>query len=67
MSAAPPFVAVGAASPRPDGRQKVTGTATFTAEWPVAGLAHGALVMSGISRGSIRSIDSEAALAVPVS
>ncbi|WP_066044023.1 xanthine dehydrogenase family protein molybdopterin-binding subunit [Herbiconiux solani] len=65
MSAAPPFVAVGAASPRPDGRQKVTGTATFTAEWAVAGLAHGALVMSGISRGAIRSIDSTAALAVP--
>jgi xanthine dehydrogenase YagR molybdenum-binding subunit len=65
-AAAPgPFVTVGRPSPRADGRQKVTGTATFTAEWPIAGLAHGALVMSGVSRGSIRTIDSSAALAVP--
>lgn len=64
-SATAAFVTVGRASPRADGRPKVTGTATFTAEWPVAGLTHGALVMSGISRGTIRSVDSSEALAVP--
>ena len=50
---------------RVDGRAKVTGGARYAAEYNVAGLAYGYVVSSAIARGSITSIDTAAALAVP--
>lgn len=61
MSNSPTFVAIGQALPRADGHLKVTGTATYTAEWQVPGLTYGAAVDSGIARGTIRHFDLEAA------
>jgi xanthine dehydrogenase YagR molybdenum-binding subunit len=46
---------------RVDGRQKVTGTATYAAEFDVPRQAHGAVVRSTVARGRIASIDSAAA------
>lgn len=59
------FDAVGRDLPRVDGRAKVTGAATYAAEWPVEGLVHGAVVDSAVARGAIRSIDAAEALASP--
>ena len=59
------FVAIGRDTPRADGRAKVTGTATYAAEWPVEGLVHGAVVDSAVASGTIRSINACAALAAP--
>ena len=42
---------------RVDGRQKVTGRATYAAEFDVPGHAHGAIVRSGVAKGRIASID----------
>jgi xanthine dehydrogenase YagR molybdenum-binding subunit len=42
---------------RLDGVEKVTGEAIFSAEYPVASLAHGALVFSTIARGAITDIE----------
>ena len=42
---------------RVDGRQKVTGGATYAAEFDVPGLAHGAIVRSTVANGRIASID----------
>ena len=52
---------VGKSVVRRSGREKVTGAATFTAEWPVEGLLHGVLVQSTVARGKIRSMDLSAA------
>ena len=49
---------------RVDGRQKVTGGATYAAEFDVPGLAHGAVVRSTVANG-IASIDSAAAERAP--
>jgi xanthine dehydrogenase YagR molybdenum-binding subunit len=46
---------------RKDGRAKVTGTATYSAEYPVKDLIYGHLVTATIAKGSIRSIDTSAA------
>jgi xanthine dehydrogenase YagR molybdenum-binding subunit len=46
---------------RVDGRQKVTGGATYAAEFDVPGLAHGAVVRSTVANGRIAAIDSRAA------
>src|SRR5438067_10334479 len=46
---------------RIDGRQKVTGRATYAAEFDVPGQAHGAIVRSTVASGRIASIDSAAA------
>ncbi len=46
---------------RVDGRQKVTGGATYAAEFDVPGQAHGAIVRSTVTKGRIASIDSAAA------
>ena len=46
---------------RVDGRQKVTGAATYAAEFDVPGLAHGAIVRSTVANGRIGFIDSAAA------
>ena len=50
---------------RVDGRQKVTGTATYAAEFDVPRLAHGAIVRSTVPNGRIASIDSAAAERAP--
>ena len=50
---------------RLDGYAKVTGTATFSAEYRVRGLVHAALVFSTISKGVIKNIDIAAAEQAP--
>lgn len=50
---------------RVDGAAKVTGTATYSAEYAIAGLVHAVLVTSTIAKGSITAIDSREAEAVP--
>ncbi len=52
---------VGKPLDRVDGRLKVTGSARYTAEWDVPGLAYGAVVESAIAHGVVRSIDAAAA------
>lgn len=56
---------IGQPLPRVDGPSKVTGTATYAAEYPLQGLAHGVLVRAGIGKGRIISIDAEAARLMP--
>jgi len=48
---------VGRPLDRTDGTAKVTGAATFSAEYPLPDLAHAALVHATIARGRIVSID----------
>ena len=50
---------------RVDGRQKVTGTATYAAEFDLAGQAHGVIVRSTVANGRIASIDGTAAERAP--
>jgi xanthine dehydrogenase YagR molybdenum-binding subunit len=50
---------------RLDGREKVTGAATFSAEYPVKGLVHAALAFSTVSKGAIHRIDTSAAENAP--
>jgi xanthine dehydrogenase YagR molybdenum-binding subunit len=50
---------------RVDGRQKVTGRATYAAEFDVPGFAHGAIVRSTVANGRIASIDSAIAEQAP--
>ncbi len=58
-------LAVGKPVNRVDGRLKVTGAAPFSAEYPLPGLLHAVLVQSTIARGTIRSVDAEAARRAP--
>ncbi|MFF1725307.1 xanthine dehydrogenase family protein molybdopterin-binding subunit [Streptomyces sviceus] len=57
--------AVGTAHTRVEGRDKVTGAARYAGEIPFADLAHGWLVLSTVTRGRIRSIDTADVLAMP--
>lgn len=57
--------AVGKSLVRKTGREKVTGTATFTAEWQPEGLLHAVAVPSTIARGHVRSIDTKSAADMP--
>jgi xanthine dehydrogenase YagR molybdenum-binding subunit len=57
--------AIGQPVSRVDGQRKTTGKATFTAEYPVANVAHAALVLSRIARGRIKTIDTAAAENAP--
>ena len=50
---------------RVDGRRKVTGGATYAAEFRVPGVAHGAIVRSTVANGRIASIDTAAAERAP--
>src|SRR3954451_19849057 len=50
---------------RVDGRQKVTGGATYAAEFDQPGQAHGAIVRSTVANGRIGSIDGSAAERAP--
>ena len=56
---------VGKPYPRVDGRLKVTGAARYSAEYPLDGLTHAALVHSTIAKGKITDLDTAAAEAVP--
>ncbi|MFD9740378.1 xanthine dehydrogenase family protein molybdopterin-binding subunit [Umezawaea sp. NPDC059074] len=56
---------VGTARPRIEGRAKVTGRARYAADEPVEDLLHGWVVVSTVSRGRIRSIDTAAVLGMP--
>ncbi len=53
---------VGRSIVRTSGREKVTGTATFTTEWPIENLLYAVAVPSTIAHGKIVSIDTDAAL-----
>jgi xanthine dehydrogenase YagR molybdenum-binding subunit len=57
--------AIGQPIPRVDGRLKVTGGARYTADVPIAGAAHAAIVHSTIANGRIASIDTSAAERAP--
>ena len=57
MSAPQTAASVGAPLDRVDGRRKVTGSATYSAEWPVPNLTYGYLVLSTIAAGRITRID----------
>ncbi|MBW8867432.1 MAG: xanthine dehydrogenase family protein molybdopterin-binding subunit [Acidobacteria bacterium] len=48
---------IGEGIDRLDGTLKVTGGATYSAEWPTARLAYGVIVQSHVARGTITSID----------
>ena len=48
---------------RVDGRLKVTGSATYAAEWVLPGLVHAALVQSSVGAGRITRIDDSLARA----
>lgn len=50
---------------RVEGRLKVTGAATYTADVPVPNLKHGVFVLSRIANGRIRNIDTTEAERVP--
>lgn len=50
---------------RVDGRRKVTGAATYAAEFDVSGLVHAAILRSTIPSGRIASIDGTAAERAP--
>jgi xanthine dehydrogenase YagR molybdenum-binding subunit len=57
--------AVGTAHTRVEGRDKVTGAARYAGEIPFADLAHGWLVLSAVTRGRIRSIETGPVLDMP--
>ena len=50
---------------RVDGRQKVTGAATYAAEFDRPGMAHGAILRSTVANGRIAAIDSATAERAP--
>ena len=50
---------------RVDGRLKVTGTATYAAEFPVSNLAYGVTVNSTITKGRVKNIDVQLAKKMP--
>ena len=56
---------IGTATPRYDGRLKVTGGARYASDQAVANPAYGYLLVSSIAKGRIRNIDERAARAVP--
>ena len=55
---------IGTATPRVDGKAKVTGAAKYAGEFNVPGLAYGAVVTSAVPRGKIVAIDAGGALKV---
>ena len=56
-----PAGAIGRPMVRRDGREKVTGAATYSAEWKIDNLHHGVVVQSTIAKGKIKSMDLAAA------
>ncbi len=65
MAAPPLSDTIGVRRRRVDGEPKVRGATRFAADIPVPGLLHARLVLAGDAHARIRSIDTEAALAVP--
>ena len=57
--------AIGQALSRADGRLKVTGRACYTADIPLPGAVHAAIVQSTIAKGRTVSIDTAAAERAP--
>ncbi len=53
------------ADDRVDGKQKVTGTAKFAAEYVIENMVHGVLVGSTVAKGTIQSIDVKEAKNAP--
>ncbi|MEE4537147.1 MAG: xanthine dehydrogenase family protein molybdopterin-binding subunit [Erythrobacter sp.] len=51
--------------PRVEGLAKVTGTALYSAEYPIEGCAEGVLVTATITRGEVIGMDKDAVLAMP--
>ena len=51
------MAATGKPLDRVDGRLKVTGAATYAAEWNLPGLVHAALIQAGVGAGRITRID----------
>jgi xanthine dehydrogenase YagR molybdenum-binding subunit len=56
---------IGQPTSRVDGRLKVTGGATYAAEFDVPGQAHGVIVRSTVAKGRIASIDTAAVERAP--
>lgn len=56
---------VGKSLVRVSGREKVTGTAIFTAEWPIENLLHCVAVQANVPRGTIESIETSEAESMP--
>jgi len=50
---------------RVDGKQKITGSAQYAAEYPFKDLAHGVAITSAVAKGHIRSIDTAKAEKIP--
>jgi len=50
---------------RVDGKAKVTGNAKFAAEYDLPGLLYGVFVRSTIAKGSVKAIDTQAAMWAP--
>lgn len=50
---------------RVDGRLKITGAATYSAEFQIPNLAHGVVITSTITKGHINQIESTLALKLP--
>src|SRR5712672_1592406 len=55
---------IGTATPRVDGRAKVTGEAKYAGEFKTSGLAYGSVVESTVAKGRIARIDTSEALRV---
>ena len=60
-----PGQSIGQPLDRVDGRLKVTGGAKYSADMPVADVAHAVLITSTIASGTITGVDTKAAEAVP--
>ena len=56
---------VGKPTPRQDGAARAAGRARFTVDVVLAGMLHAAILRSPVAHGRVRSLDLEAALAVP--
>jgi xanthine dehydrogenase YagR molybdenum-binding subunit len=56
--------AVGAAMPRVEGHEKVSGEARYAVEHDIEGVAHASLVQSTVAKGEVRAVDADAALAL---
>src|SRR5205814_772864 len=56
---------IGEGIDRVDGRLKVTGGTTYSAEWPIERLTYGVIVQSTISCGSITAFDTASASRQP--
>jgi xanthine dehydrogenase YagR molybdenum-binding subunit len=56
---------VGQPIDRVDGRLKVTGAATYAAEYPIKNLAYGVTITSTITKGRIKNIDTKSAEKMP--